>query len=265
MYRLVSRIRRELSAARLKCTAELARIHFRPLLTSLCTASDFPFRLNDFESAMVASTLPLGSSNLARQGSSGSSAVPRPLPQRLPGAWLRHSSSVGDQRNLEVSAASQSSRSDDPGLSVRQENSSSASSLQFPSRREAEPAPQEEPPLVRVRLSVHYRVHSRQMLCIGGSQIPFGWSFLSIAKVPMTWTEGDLWTTEVRCGTLRAHVGCCMHDISSECLSYNACRWSCPRIRRSSINTSFWKSRCAQALHDFVATVLFGAIRNIQP
>jgi hypothetical protein len=24
---------------------------------------------------------------------------------------------------------------------------------------------------VRVRLSVHYRVHSRQMLCIGGSQV----------------------------------------------------------------------------------------------
>ena len=46
------------------------------------------------------------------------------------------------------------------------------------------------------RLSVHYRVHSRQMLCIGGSQIPFGWSFLSIAKVPMTWSEGDIWTAE---------------------------------------------------------------------
>mmetsp|Transcript_37038 Transcript_37038/g.93402 ORF Transcript_37038/g.93402 Transcript_37038/m.93402 type:complete len:293 (+) Transcript_37038:28-906(+) len=52
-------------------------------------------------------------------------------------------------------------------------------------------------PLVRVRLSVHYRVHSRQMLCIGGSQIPLGWSFLSIAKVPMTWNSGDIWTTEV--------------------------------------------------------------------
>lgn len=50
---------------------------------------------------------------------------------------------------------------------------------------------------VRVRLSVHYRVHSRQMLCIGGSLIPFGWSFLSIAKVPMTWNSGDVWTCEV--------------------------------------------------------------------
>ena len=56
-----------------------------------------------------------------------------------------------------------------------------------------------EPQLVRVRLCVNYRVHSRQMLCIGGSQIPFGWSFLSIAKVPMVWTEGDLWTAEVGC------------------------------------------------------------------
>ena len=52
--------------------------------------------------------------------------------------------------------------------------------------------------MVRVRLSVHYRVHSRQMLCIGGSQIPFGWSFLSIAKVPMAWNQGDIWTAEVR-------------------------------------------------------------------
>jgi hypothetical protein len=28
-------------------------------------------------------------------------------------------------------------------------------------------------------------------------QIPFGWSFLSIAKVPMTWLQGDVWQTEV--------------------------------------------------------------------
>lgn len=55
----------------------------------------------------------------------------------------------------------------------------------------------DEKPMVRVRLSVHYRCHSRQMLCIGGSNIPFGWSFLSIAKVPMSWTEGDIWVTEV--------------------------------------------------------------------
>ena len=44
-------------------------------------------------------------------------------------------------------------------------------------------------------------MHSRQLLCIGGSQIPFGWSFLSIARVPMVWTEGDIWTTEV-CGAV---------------------------------------------------------------
>lgn len=58
--------------------------------------------------------------------------------------------------------------------------------------------PEKQKPLVRVQLSVHYRVHSRQMLCVGGSQIPFGWSFLSIAKVPMTWNQGDIWTCEVR-------------------------------------------------------------------
>ena len=68
--------------------------------------------------------------------------------------------------------------------------------VQFPDRSpEKEP---EKPQLVRVRLSVHYRVHSRQLLCIGGSQIPFGWSFLSIAKLPMEWNPGDLWTTEVK-------------------------------------------------------------------
>ncbi|KAI8473045.1 MAG: hypothetical protein J3K34DRAFT_192237 [Monoraphidium minutum] len=59
------------------------------------------------------------------------------------------------------------------------------------------PEREKKPRLVRVRLSVHYRVHSRQMLCIGGSQIPFGWSFLSIAKVPMTWLQGDVWQAEV--------------------------------------------------------------------
>lgn len=62
-------------------------------------------------------------------------------------------------------------------------------------------------PLVRVRLCVHYRVHSRQMLCVGGSQIPFGWSFLSIAKVPMTWNQGDVWTCEVSRDWEGAHPG----------------------------------------------------------
>lgn len=35
------------------------------------------------------------------------------------------------------------------------------------------------------------------MLCVGGSAIPFGWSFLSIAKVPMAWTPTDLWVVDV--------------------------------------------------------------------
>lgn len=53
--------------------------------------------------------------------------------------------------------------------------------MEPPSRFEA--LPKEPRPTVRVRLSVHYRVHRRQMLCIGGSQIPFGWAFISITKV----------------------------------------------------------------------------------
>ncbi len=55
----------------------------------------------------------------------------------------------------------------------------------------------ESPVLVKVRFSVHYRVHSRQMLFVGGSEMPFGWSFLSIARVPMIWSPGDIWTAEV--------------------------------------------------------------------
>ena len=74
---------------------------------------------------------------------------------------------------------------------------SGRSYLEFPARPESSRDKAKDPKLVRVRVSVPYRVHSRQMLCIGGSQIPFGWSFLSIAKVPMTWTEGDIWQAEV--------------------------------------------------------------------
>jgi hypothetical protein len=70
--------------------------------------------------------------------------------------------------------------------------------VEFPTKFELMQRPDKQKPLVRVRLTVHYRVHSRQILCIGGSQIPMGWSFLSIAKVPMTWNSGDIWTCEVR-------------------------------------------------------------------
>ena len=60
-----------------------------------------------------------------------------------------------------------------------------------------DPGTKRTPPFVRVRLSVEYRVHSRQMLCVGGSAIPFGWSFLSIAKVPMSWQPTDIWQVDV--------------------------------------------------------------------
>jgi hypothetical protein len=80
--------------------------------------------------------------------------------------------------------------------------------VEFPTRFELMQRLDKLKPLVRVRLSVHYRVHSRQILCIGGSQIPLGWSFLSIAKVPMTWNNGDIWTCEVRTTLLHASLAC---------------------------------------------------------
>ena len=87
---------------------------------------------------------------------------------------------------------------------------SPGSYVEFPFREEALLETKRTPPLVRVRLAVEYRVHSRQMLCVGGSQIPFGWSFLSIAKVPMSWNPGDIWTVEVRgrrSGARAGHAG----------------------------------------------------------
>lgn len=78
---------------------------------------------------------------------------------------------------------------------------------ELPTKFELMQRPDKAKPLVRVRLSVHYRVHSRQILCIGGSQIPLGWSFLSIAKVPMTWNSGDIWTCEVRSDGSAQHRG----------------------------------------------------------
>lgn len=72
----------------------------------------------------------------------------------------------------------------------------SGSFIPFPFSRD-ESSLKRTPPLVRVRLSVEYRVHSRQMLCVGGSAIPLGWSFLSIAKVPMAWQPTDLWMVDI--------------------------------------------------------------------
>ena len=73
----------------------------------------------------------------------------------------------------------------------------------------------------------HTTVHSRQMLCVGGSQIPFGWSFLSIAKVPMTWNQGDIWTCEVRWAGRRARAATC------GAVARFGVRWRCCRIARS--------------------------------
>lgn len=54
-----------------------------------------------------------------------------------------------------------------------------------------------KPPQVRVRFKLQYRCHSRQMLAIAGSMSPLGWSFLSIARNPLVWKEGDWWTIEL--------------------------------------------------------------------
>ena len=70
--------------------------------------------------------------------------------------------------------------------------------VQFPLHQDAVSGPGQQFHMVKVRLHVHYRVHSRQVLCIGGSQLPFGWSFLSIAKYPLAWNPGDVWSTDVR-------------------------------------------------------------------
>jgi hypothetical protein len=112
--------------------------------------------------------------------------------------------------------------------------------------------PDKQKPLVRVRLSVHYRVHSRQMLCIGGSQIPFGWSFLSIAKVPMTWNNGDTWTCEVRIidgwpPAAASHPGgCATQPTRGSSMGTVACRSSSKRASGSSTSMLSSKSRCGQ-------------------
>ena len=134
-----------------------------------------------------------GGANASSRSIPASSSGPgRPPPFRLTGSKsLWPLSNACRQEAAPLAALGSSAEEADP-----QSRPSEATSGVLSRRQPEEPAA--EAPLVRVRLVVNYRVHSRQMLCIGGSQIPFGWSFLSIAKVPMVWTEGDLWVTEVR-------------------------------------------------------------------
>ena len=110
------------------------------------------------------------------------------MPQQLPLEWERER----DQREQQQQQQQQQQQASSSGSGSGSSGSPSASSSGGGGA-----AAGRAPRLVRVRLSVHYRVHSRQMLCVGGSQIPFGWSFLSIAKVPMTWLPGDVWQAEV--------------------------------------------------------------------
>lgn len=101
----------------------------------------------------------------------------------------------------------------------------------------------EEKPRVRVRFSVPFRCHSRQMLCVGGSQYPFGWSFVSIAKAPMTWNPRDIWTAEV-CGSMG--VGCVAFVgwlVSWTQLAWCVDRWSCRLGCAWSTSMLFWRNR----------------------
>ena len=106
----------------------------------------------------------------------------RPGPENTNVPVLKSASSSGESRQAEISGRQY---------------------FDFPASSSSAPASPQ--PLIRVRLTVPYRVHSRQMLCIGGGQIPFGWSFLSIAKVPMSWTPEDVWVAEVAFSTARLH------------------------------------------------------------
>ncbi len=114
--------------------------------------------------------------------------------------------------------------------------------IELPTRFELMQRPDKQKPLVRVRLSVHYRVHSRQILCIGGSQIPLGWSFLSIAKVPMTWNSGDIWTCEVgpRAENVSCTLSCPAHSSQRD---PGTRRSSCKRDNVSSTSMSSLRSR----------------------
>ena len=143
-----------------------------------------------------------------------------------------------------VSQPDPSDRPADPGTSGSSGRpAGQAEVIEFPQRSGNETDPKKDAPLIRVRLSVHYRVHSRQMLCIGGSQIPFGWSFLSIAKVPMAWNQGDVWTAEViervAPGNHEHMSMCChgllyVHIVLWSCSAYviGCCRWNSQQIQR---------------------------------
>ncbi len=109
---------------------------------------------------------------------------------------------------------------------------------ELPTKFELMQRPDKQKPLVRVRLSVHYRVHSRQILCVGGSQIPLGWSFLSIAKVPMTWNSGDIWTCEVGASDIASWPLASPHD---RCLATH--RSNCKPGNASSTSTLSLRSR----------------------
>ena len=186
-------------------------------------------------------------------------SICRPPRRRHPGTTCRHTATV--QTDVLISTytdsagelmraatfsrlASQPDPSDQPvdiGTSTSSGRAAGqAEVIQFPKRSESEAGARKDPPLVRIRLSVNYRVHSRQMLCIGGSQIPFGWSFLSIAKVPMVWNQGDIWTAEV--GHAPCAMGICYGPDYAQ-LQLSSCRLNCLQTPKLSTSMSSLKNR----------------------
>ena len=100
------------------------------------------------------------------------------------------------------------------------------------------PTSKNEKPMLRVCFTVSFRCHSRQLLCMGGSQFPFGWSFVSIAKLPMTWNPKDRWTAEVG----RRHSLSHTSIATRPSIFRSICHWECD----SSTNMSYSKNRCAE-------------------
>ena len=90
--------------------------------------------------------------------------------------------------------------------------------VRLPERERSER--EKKPKMVKVRLSVHYRVHSRQMLCIGGSQVSrrasaAWWLYVGLRSAPLRLAcqarQGSLLVVCVcvpSCGARRPHLHC---------------------------------------------------------
>lgn len=154
--------------------------------------------LTDRLSTSQCSIRPLSHRTAARTPASGphfhgSSGHANRLPARLVSAAI----GSGQDANAPEPAAPEPAAPEPAGQSLPAEQGPRPAPAEAQAGRTGGEASPKQPITAKVRVSVRYRVHSRQMLCVGGSEMPFGWSFLSIAKVPMIWSPGDIWTAEV--------------------------------------------------------------------